>query len=115
MVIYYGRVCNLGVLFFFLLVSLHQSNCFVHLVLSSVFRSELANSLASSPDFRFTDLSELFLELFTVVGLGVTVKRTGSFGTILDGSVEVFKDRLGGIMERLPPIKSTTHGSSRTV
>lgn len=86
-----------------------------NLVFANVFGSQLSDGLASAPQFGFTNLSKFFLESFTVVRLGVALQGAGGFGTVLDRFVELFKDGLGSIVERTPPVKGTTLGSGRAV
>lgn len=81
--------------------------------LFGVLGAERANSLSGAPDLQVINLLELLVVLLAVVGLRVVLERALGLAAVLDGSVQVVKDGLEGILEALAPVDGTTTGGGR--
>ena len=73
-----------------------------------VLRSQAADSLASSPDLKLTDLLHLLLECLTVVWATSVLHGALSLLASLDRVVKVIEDWLESLLEALAPVNGTT-------
>lgn len=80
-----------------------------------VLGAQLADGLACDPHLVTCNVSKLLLELNTVVGSRVLGQGAASLSTVGDGFVQLLEDGLGGGVELLPPVESTTLSSGGAV
>lgn len=78
-----------------------------------VLRTKGPDSLSSPPDLEVPDLLQFGLEILTVVGVRVVLKRAGGLLSSLDGVIEVVKDGFESVLEPAGPVNGTTAGSGR--